>query len=348
MKSVLVSSLLASSLALSSEEVKAASKAHKQVRQQMKAIKSLHQHPQALTALKELKQAPSTSKSSKSGMSKAARVTKSSRALRGKAGKGKGKGRDDDNEEEDSSPKMFIQYEVGFCAGSAPFGETLSEDFFMSTYGMGLDQCLDSVDADGMAFSSKLSLSMDPFTVTQVDYQYHGCVSNWMMTSSDITADMTMGGTVSTDGTCTSFDEGYGIRLSVTETPPISPSYAALVDLDYNHANECASEEAGQYNFGFYSVEQLGFVSGGSWNAFCMEEDGVYTMFDPSGCGGSPSALVENTYSDDSCTTLVDTATLGEEMCKFDVDLLVEDLQDPEDPTASFTYVSSKCTPNAA
>jgi hypothetical protein len=359
LKTALVATLVASTAALSQEETrKALSAIHQKAHTKVEEVKHNSHHSANLAnAAKSLKLSSSVSLKASGITSKL-----SVRSLRGKAGKGKGRGKDDEDEDEEEDvvvpvARTYMQIQLGLCAGF-DFGDGFptAEDFYFETIGFAPNVCFDSVTDEGIAMSSLIVAVVEPFSAVKKIFQSHGCMASYYMPDydDDATAGFSFDGAITANGVCTDTGLGISAALSFTDAPTLSSATPTIFSSSNGKVNDCMGAASGQAGYGFdvFEVSEVGMTFGGIWYSSCNEEydendepTGVYTMYDTSACGATPSVITENFYSDDVCTVLTGSESLEADFCRFDWEYFNEELTSSGGEPVDFVYDINTCHP---
>jgi hypothetical protein len=350
LKTTLVATLIASTAALSKVEV---SLLHQKTQAKIEEIKYNHHHNGNLA-----KAAKSLKVSSGVSLKASGIATKSTvRTLRGKAGKGKGKGKDDDKE--DDASRMYLTYQVGYCAGVDLVGDgPIAEAVYLDNFGYS-NECADAVTDEGIAMSSKYVFTAEPFSVVQKVFQAHECMENYYMPEFDYdeTADFDWSGMIPANGVCTDTGYGYSVRLALTDTPALSsstPTDFSGLSVRVNDCMDAASKQDG-YGYNEFYFNEVGLVAAGTWTSFCEQEyvdgsptAGVYMNYDPSACGNTPPSRTITYYSTSDCTgTSTGSMTEVAKICTFDWIGLNQDLTSSDGEPVYVDYNTFTCHPGA-
>jgi hypothetical protein len=351
LKATLTSALLVSASATDAQDaVKAGSAAVKRAKDAFHQIQT-SQKTHALKAVNNYKLANKVVSLQARGVTGAA---KKSRALRGKSGKGKGKSKsdddkDDEGDEVDIASRKYLQMSSGFCSGTDIGTGPYTEDFYVFHGQFANNVCLNSVDSDGYAYSSKVFLTGDEFMLMADSYMMHDCQDEYLVATEDITSEFTFGGAVMPNGMCTDFD-GFGVKMLVSETPLTMPA-GFVASAENSRANDCAM----MTDLSTYDELELetSFISIPSFGDFplCNQEDsdddgasGSY-QYDVSACGDEPSTLTIQHFSDLDCTVPTGSSMEEAKMCALDVQHFVDEIAD--EGGADFIFSSLFCSPMA-
>lgn len=346
MKAALISSLVASTAAVSQKEaLQSANAIHAKTHKVVEDLKDFVHHHAAktITANKAV-----TVKSR--GVSKTTRPTVL-RTLRGKGGKGKGKGKgdNDDDDDDDSVEKArtYYQAQYGSCAGeNDSFGVPLQNDFFYDTFAIGLETCVDTILPDGMPVSQQIVVeSTSPVTLVMKGYSFSGCRDDNFDFSQDITSSLTMG--LPVNGVCTN-TEGFSVKLSLTETPETMSSSPAYMQYSYTEGY-CESDF-----YEFQMSKTAIWTPTSTWMPMCFQgsfdsdddnndiiPSGSHS-FDTSNCEGASPSLTMNSFTDSFCSVSDSSELMSTEFCNFDWEHFAEELALEND--MDILFESNKCT----
>jgi hypothetical protein len=290
------------------------------------------------------------------GVSKGIKARAPVRTLRGKGGKGKGKGKDDDETEDEGDAEnmaapMYLQMQTGMCAGTDLGEGPLSEDMYMSSM-QDSGACVNSIDSEGDAYSTALTLTPSPFAIHVSVFMLHDCVAENHVFDEDITDIFTSGGTAATDGSCTDMG-GYGMRMAISETSlqASASGRSTVLYASSGSANSCAaaatSNGADISLFAVADWQETGLTLSSGWVPLChSEDDGSSFMYDTSNCGAATPELTYSYYSDNACSVPAATPTETEEsrFCFFDYEFFAEEMA--MEDSADFVYEVETCFPN--
>lgn len=262
------------------------------------------------------------------------------RALRGKSGKGKGKGSKDDEMAEEVD--MYMQMEMGLCAGAeAPDSSVLTEDMILTKMSSGIDSagCQNHVTTDGDSVSNTYSVTINEdstFSVALNLYEGHDCLEEKTTLSVDVTEMFNVGGEVTTANTCVTISEGelagLGYRFSRFESDNYQPlSLPSLTYSEFSGWKECYYNTDASVTWNHYIEDAMGLDFGG-YAPFCNEDEdspGTYLQIGYESC--RDGYVTVNYFSDSECTTGVGDGLWPATTCKFGLDDFSDAIEENED-----------------